>query len=769
MIALRGAAITAIFIIPACTLAQVLGTWDCHLPYRSAVSVTVSDDWVYCSTDIAYFQYHRRDQYVARKHKANGLSDVGAHIVAHHPEQDLLLVAYVNANVDIVRGDAVVNIPDIKKSAIIGHKTINHVLFDDHLAYLSCSFGIVVIDLDRHEVKDTYRPDSADIEVFATTILNGEIFASTQRGLYSASVSSGVNLLDYNSWHRHGSEEGLFDPDLDTGMVITLNNAVITRSHDTLFRFTGGTWEYFYHSPGWQAIHLSVSGNRLVVTEHVASGTQQPDSARITIIEANGTRQSYMKGQLAVPLQSVLADDGELWVADLHHGLKRYRLSDGNLVNIVPDGPFSNRVFGLDARNGKLCVAPGGMEATLNPFFNTDGFFIYENGAWTNYHQGAYPQLEGSYDWIITMIDPDDDERVYFGSHYSGLAVLDVGSITKIYDQNNSPLKLVINRTHVGGLAKDADGNLWLTNDGTFQPLFVLTPSQVWYSFEVPSSSKDIFKIVIDDFNQKWILTSRSPLEGIIVYDHGTDLADPSDDRSIVLNNQIGKGALPTNVVISIAKDHDGEIWVGTAEGIAVFYCPGEVLNNGCDASQIIVERDGFLGYLLEAEVVRDIKVDGANRKWVATDNGAFLLSPDGTTELLHFTSSNSPLLSNSVPTMAVDNKTGVVWFGTDMGINSYQGDAIEGASTHDCFIYPNPVRPDYTGPIVIKGLVQDADVRITDVAGGLVYQVKANGGIATWDGTLLSGARAHTGVYYVFSTASDGSDKTVCKLLFVN
>jgi flagellar hook assembly protein FlgD len=145
-------------------------------------------------------------------------------------------------------------------------------------------------------------------------------------------------------------------------------------------------------------------------------------------------------------------------------------------------------------------------------------------------------------------------------------------------------------------------------------------------------------------------------------------------------------------------------------------------------------------------------------------------MSEDGTTELQHFTTDNSPLVSDNIITIAINQGNGEVFFGTEKGIISYKGTATEGALTHtDVYAYPNPVRESYTGTIAIKGLVTDADVKITDISGALIYQTKALGGQAVWDGKNFVGEKAHTGIYLVFSTNEDGSQTVVTKIMIVN
>jgi ligand-binding sensor domain-containing protein len=224
--------------------------------------------------------------------------------------------------------------------------------------------------------------------------------------------------------------------------------------------------------------------------------------------------------------------------------------------------------------------------------------------------------------------------------------------------------------------------------------------------------------------------------------------------------------------VRSVVKDKEGSIWIGTNKGVAVIYNPGNVFSGGnFDAQKIIIQQDGYNQYLLETENVTSIAVDGANRKWFGTySGGVFLMSPDGTKQILNFNMNNSPLLSNSVMSIAIDDLTGEVFFATDKGIISYRGDATEAtAECNNYYVFPNPVRHEYNGPIAIRGLVENADVKISDVAGNVVYHTKANGGEAIWHGKNFKGERAQTGVYLVYVTNEDGSQTCITKMLFAN
>jgi hypothetical protein len=213
-------------------------------------------------------------------------------------------------------------------------------------------------------------------------------------------------------------------------------------------------------------------------------------------------------------------------------------------------------------------------------------------------------------------------------------------------------------------------------------------------------------------------------------------------------------------------------MWVGTDQGLCIFSNPENIFKSGAnfDARQIVIKTGLVYSNFLGTTPINCIKVDAANRKWIGTVNGAWLVSSDGYTVIKNFTTSNSPLLSNIVNEIGINDYTGEVFFATEKGIISYMGTATAAGDTHgDVLVYPNPVRPEYAGLIAIKGLVENAYVKITDISGQLVYETRANGGTATWNGLNFLQKRAATGVYLVYSSNQDGTETHVAKILFIN
>jgi hypothetical protein len=359
------------------------------------------------------------------------------------------------------------------------------------------------------------------------------------------------------------------------------------------------------------------------------------------------------------------------------------------------------------------------------------------------------------------------------GSWGYGLLEFDNGELKEIYTPDNSSLQYIdgygAGYLRIGGVAFDQFNNLWVTNSSATNILSMRKPSGEWKSFNLGSQGTgiDVGAIVIDKENQKWM--QRRDL-ALMVYSDNNTPDNPADDDVKKITSAPGNGNLPGSGISSLAVDRDGALWIGTDQGVAVIYSPANVFNGGSyDAQRIMVEEEGYLHPLLETENITAIAVNGNNEKWLGTDkSGVFLMSADGGTELLHFSEANSPLLSNSIQSIKIASN-GEVYFGTSLGILSYKDYKVEPPLTLDSLlIYPNPVRPEYLGPIFISNLVAESNVRITDISGGLVWTTQALGGQVIWDGNNLEGRRANTGVYLIFVTNPDGTQKKAAKVLFV-
>jgi ligand-binding sensor domain-containing protein len=311
---------------------------------------------------------------------------------------------------------------------------------------------------------------------------------------------------------------------------------------------------------------------------------------------------------------------------------------------------------------------------------------------------------------------------------------------------------------------------LWIANYGAHQPIAVRKKDGSWRSFFIPWSIPEnaVGQIVVDDVNQKWIVAPNG--NGLFCFNHGQTIDNPGDDLWKWYRTGKGNGNLPDNQVLSIARDKNGFIWVGTRQGIGIIQCPQEVFTAaGCEAILPVVQQDNFAGYLFSDEQVQCIAVDGADRKWIGTKNGAWLISADGAKTITRFTAANSPLLSDDIRQIAIDGNSGEIFFATDKGICSFRGTATEGnTSNTNVLAFPNPVPPGYTGTIAIRGVANNAIVKIAEMDGRLVFQTRALGGQAIWNGKDYKGRTISTGIYLVLISDDNKQEKTVTKIVFI-
>lgn len=412
------------------------------------------------------------------------------------------------------------------------------------------------------------------------------------------------------------------------------------------------------------------------------------------------------------------------------------------------------------------------MNDAWNYQYNGNGIYFLKDGVWTNINRYKFLQIDSLLDYITIAVD-SRDETVYAGSYGGGLLHIKADQSFEIYKQNSLIGPTVGDPTsyRVAGLAFDSENNLWISNFGSTQPLIVKKSDSTWKNFSVPFylNVNAMAQIIIDDNNFLWIV---SPLgNGLICYNHGSSIDNTNDDQWKLYGTGSGNGNLPSANVSCVAKDKNGFIWVGTSNGIGVIQCPQNVFSpQGCDAIWPVVPQGSFAGYLFSGVQIQSIAVDGADRKWVATNNGVFLISSDGTNVIYQFTQDNSPLLSNNVKKVTINGTTGEVFFATTNGICSFRSTATEGGTTNSgVLVFPNPVPPGFTGSIGIRGLVDNAIVKITELNGRLVYQTRALGGQAIWDGKDYNGQRISSGVYLVVVSDDGRTEKTVTKIVFIS
>ncbi len=722
-----------VLILPFCLYAQdgPIGSWKDYLSYSSASFIAETEDNIYCVANGGLYYIKKTDESINRISKITGLSDVSIKQIAHSFDLNTIIITYENCNIDILINNEVVNISDVKRKEYAGIKSINNITINGSVAYLSSTLGLILVDIENYEIIDMYNVTDQN----TSAVINGCAFSqdslivATDQGLYYA-VINGSNLSDFNSWQQYPSAYQSYE-----NIIIKNNTLYVDTSKNV----------------------VSISFNNETLIETYSDSIIINNSEHITHSKLEKIKYAWID------------NEDNIWAADSINGLLKFVEKEYE-GTYTPNCSRENRLFSLDFTNNKLYVCHGG-HINFGTFWNKNGASVmdqYEN--WRNYD---YYELKNARDIVRSASYAN---KTYFASYYNGVVELEDDDVVERYSwwNTNNALDTISywqydNKMAISDLKFDKNGNMWGLLSSVERPLFVKTNDNEWFNFSISSNQTFLFdELLIDDYNQKWGIMGRG--NGMFVYNDNNTISNIEDDQYILLDMNTNNGSLPSMYIYCIANDHDGEIWFGTDKGIGVFYDPSAVFSGyNFGAEQILITEGDYGQYLLSEETILCITIDGANRKWVGTENsGAFLLSENGQDEILHFTENNSSLFSDKIIDITINHENGEVFFGTEKGIISYRSNSTKGAdSQKETKVFPNPVQKNYRGPIAISGLISNAEIKITDVAGNLVFETKANGGTATWDGKNKSGNRASTGVYLVFSTGVDGEEKAISKILF--
>ncbi len=619
--------------------------------------------------------------------------------------------------------------------------------------YLCTDFGIVVLNPLKREIKESYvlQQSSEILKINALTTFNGQFYAATSKGIYRADENNAA-LQNFANWTAisTSSMESIF----------THQGTVFCASTDTVFTLSGTTL-----TPVYVALApiqtIREGGTDIYVCE------RNENRRAIMILNQNGLVSDSVFN--INPNDVVETAPNEIWEADEWEGLiKLSSRKDKSPYN--PNGLFSKSFYKLSVFNNDIYVSAG-AELGYIAAFNSGGISKYSNGVWSWYNR--YVGTPGM-DTVIDIVDVAVDKKtnnIYAASYGGGLLEIHPDNTTTTYKDNgyiqgqigNTSANIIFN------LAFDKENNLWMSNYSAPDQMVVKKADGGWQKFSFPYNvgEKSAGQIVIDDADQKWMVAPRGI--GVYVLNDNNTIDNKNDDEIRLLTTGAGNGNLPNNNVNTIAKDRNGKIWIGTSDGIGIINCPESITSSGgCDAELKIVKYDLNAGLLFQRESVNAIAVDGANNKWIGTNNGVWLISDDAEKIIHRFDKDNSPLPSNDVRSIVIQPNSGEVFMATNEGLVSYRSEATEPKEDNSSMsIFPNPVPSNYEGNIAIKDLVENADVRIADVAGQLVYRTKAQGGQAVWNGKNYLGERPRTGVYFVFVTNADGSVTKVGKFIY--
>ena len=779
---------------------NVMYQWRTHLAYTNTSQVAMTKDKVYAMCDGSLFSVTKSDKHIETHSKITGLSDNSVVFIAYSQRHGEMLVAYQNGNIDFVSDNGqIVNYPDILRANLNASKQLNDVLFDGDFAYLSYPFGIVKWSMRNMEVAETYYigENNTFVDVKSVSILDGYFYAVAADKIYKAQTS-GVNLLNFVNWHLLTDVPEL--PIKNIKSIIYNSTLYLLKNNGEVYILNNNFWQ---NTPVYSGVtNICTNDNTLfVIADRVVncSKAQQP----ITFNE---------------PVKMAIYDSSQskIWAAGSSSGIVLANLT-AREQGFVPNGPATNSYYKLRHAHGRIFAVPGSRKNRINPDGTAGNIMIFENGRWKNIYQGTIDEkLSGRcLDLLDIAVDKNDKTHFYAASYQSG-----------IYEfKNDEPFMLYNSETPTpGGVVESINSSLTGHRIETF---YLDSRSRLWFTtallqYVYKPNSATIKYLEPDPDGPGPLL---SPIKDVFYNEtaeaaiHQEILASPGNENmKFLLNVGVGMGmfvfddkGMPENVLNHSKKnltkftDQDGKtfnynynwgiaqdkknnsMWVATSSGIMILSNLHNIFNQDYRVTRVKIPRNdgtGLADYLLDNVDVRSIAIDGDNRKWLGTESeGVFLMSEDGTKTIYHFTAENSPLLSNSIISIAIKDKTGEVFFATGKGLISFQSDAIPPPETPfgNLHAYPNPVRPEHLAkgiPITIIGIgfkdpitqeAQETVVKIVDTAGNLVYETVTKGGMITWDGRRKGGQIVSTGVYIAICITKDGKHRDTTKILIVN
>ena len=716
------------------------GTWRTHLSYHAPKYCESTLKYVYAATDNGLWRTDNFGQMTILK-KTDGFLAEEITAMKFNRQKNILVIGYIDGGIDLLVNDQrIIPILGFKNKPLQGNKQINTISFVENDALISTEFGILILDLDKFEIRDSYTSIGefgAQVAVKSACVVADSIYIATLDKIRSAPWNALVNLNDYQQWST------LLEIDLPKHLH-NWNDSLIYESENTLYTYYKGVQRTTYTSDE-PIVDVFINQNGLHVFRpglilNYQNGSLKTESINLVV---NATQ----------------APDGIYWFCT---GLKTgvIKKDPKGELSFRPNGPPNRSIFGMTQSGNWLLCAGGGVSATFGNAFNTSGYYLYNQDGWRSELPSNFSK--NLYDYIFVAHNPIND-RYYAATHSFGMVEFTNGNLTDRFDETNSPLKRIDDSMfiHIGGLGIDSKGGMWVVNRNNSKALLYRTLSGDWISLSMRNNENDVVGLHVDDQDRKWFIMQGG---GIWVFHEGKNINSSSDDSWVKITQNNG---LVSNQVLSIKSDQNGYVWIGTNQGLNVFTGRNPFTNPKVE--RFIVEQDGAVGYLMGEEYIRDILVDGGNRKWFATTNGVFCIDEYGQRVIKHFTKENSPLLSNRTISLGQVDYSSELFIGTDFGIISYQNDAGKGSDAFgEIKVYPNPVYPKYDGDITIDGLAQNSEVRITDVQGRVVYQTKSNGSKATWNGYRLDGTRPNSGVYFVFAINADGSETALGKFVFI-
>jgi len=752
-------------------------SWEDFYSYNNVKDFIKVENVIYALADNAVFTYNVSTEEINKLSSVQGLSGETTTAIYYSKSFKRLVIGYQNGLIEVVDENNEITISsDIANFNQSGEKSINHISEFDTKLYLSTPFGIVVYDIEKLEFGDTYfiGNNSSEVKINQTVIFNNQIYAATEIGVFNADITNTL-LIDFNNWQQNFAGRTFKE-------IAVFENQLITVENTRIFSINGSTL-LLIRDFAQNVVSIKASNSYLAVALNT--------SALILDSSLNQVFQSLANSEFDFTLNNVLFDDTFIFLATKEFGiLSTNQNLSLTFSEIHPEGPLSNTVFSIAVKENNLWIVYGGYDAAFTPLQQRKGFSHFNGENWINTRfDPSFPVIDLNY----ISIDPIHENKAYISSFgdtgsinsvsTGGMLVVENDEISQFYNHLNSGLEdlepNLPNRVtlRISGSTFDNQGNLWIANISRIDELKRLSQNGQWSSFNLSSlkTIPDKFglsEIAVDNNNSIWMGTRRN---GIYVFNE-----NGNRKRALLATPNIGN--LPDTDVKTVAIDKNNRVWMGTRSGMVVYNNASGVFDeNVLNAEPVIILDDGIPKKLLGDQTINSIAIDGAENKWFGTDNGgALYTNPNGQTTLANFSNQNSPLPSNRILKISVDESSGKVFFATDKGIVAYNSRVSPfGDSLGEVYAYPNPALKNHEF-ITIDGrngthLPKGTNVKILDVAGNLVYETNViegqelQGGKVVWNKTNLAGNKVASGVYIVLMSNDDASETSVTKIAIVN
>lgn len=693
-----------------------IDSWRTHFSYRNARILESSNDKLFCAVQNGLFSLDLEDGSLNKISKIDGLSGAGISSLKYNRQSEVLAIGYQSGLIDLIFENEVANIRDFNELRESFDKVIFDVEIHNGFVYAATNIGIIVVSLTNKTILDNFRSigdNAAELSVFELAQFENNLFAITSEGIQYGSLSE--NLLDFNRWNRIAQPQNSFRE------LTPINDKLYLVKNDSLLCIIENDL----------ITEVANLGKRIEKVRAHDGKVGLLASNQLTTWEAtNGLQIVFSFSQINNATDFISND--RLWFADGKVGL-----TDSDETALIPNGPISDNITNIELVDGKLYAFYGPAPEEFSGAYDSLGYNVFDGISWT------YNEIQNFYN-IVGVANYRNN--MYFSS--VGAGIFDSNNQI-ILNSNNSAFNQ--NRSNTGVSISDMSvgRSLWVTSYDNQLPLMELNRDGEWMSYPISTLGSAI-PTAIDVSSGETLWVQRQFNNPVMLN------IDDNSRREINSSSGLANGS-----VTDIEIDNEDHAWVATTLGLTN-YAEASIINDNIIGSSL-----SFGGEVIYNDVaVTSIASDGGARVWIADRDRLSVFSNNFLDRFFVFTERNSPIVSTSIIKMEYNSENGELYILTNRGLISYRSNSSRQNNRHQSVaIFPNPVRPGYSGQVGIKGVVTDADIKITDINGKLIQNVRAFGGTASWDLQDYNGRRVQAGIYLIFSSNEDGEETFIDKI----